>query len=103
LEGIGNVLNNHRQCLRDGFQDSIVRVALSAPEIVDLKALAWLLKLPALAEKSKIQDFIANTPGETMAQLMNVPTKFRRSMFHDHLFTILQSCAPGVEMGEPMS
>ena len=95
LEGIENVLNNHRQCLRDGFQDSIVRVALDAPEIVDLKALAWLLKLPALAEKSKIQDFIANTPGETIVQLMNVPAGSGRSIFRDHLFTLLRSCAPG--------
>jgi len=95
LEGIENVLNNHRQCLRDGFQDSIVRVALDAPEIVDLKALAWLLKLPALAEKSKIQNFIANTPGETIVQLMNVPAGSGRSIFRDHLFALLRSCAPG--------
>jgi hypothetical protein len=36
LNGIENVLNKHRQRLKDGFRKSIVRAALDAPEVVDL-------------------------------------------------------------------
>ena len=95
LDSIENVVNKHRQCLRDGLRESIVRVALDAPDAVDLEALAWLLKRPALAEKAKIQDFIANTPGDTIVQLMSVPEGSGRVIFRDHLLTLLRSCAPG--------
>lgn len=40
LDGIENVLNKHRQRLKDGFRKSIVRAALDAPEVVDLNVLA---------------------------------------------------------------
>jgi hypothetical protein len=95
LDSIENVINRHRECLRDGLRESIVRVALDALDAVDLKALAWLLKRPALAEKTRIQDFIANTSGDTIIQLMSVPTESGRVIFRDHLFALLQSCAPG--------
>jgi hypothetical protein len=36
LDGIENVLNKNRRCLKDGFRKSIVRAALDAPEVVDL-------------------------------------------------------------------
>ena len=101
LESIENVVNKHRRCLRDGLRESIVRVSLDAPDAVDLKALAWLLKRPALAEKTRIQDFIANTPGDTIVQLMSVPTESGSIIFRDHLLALLQSCAPGtVELDE---
>ena len=101
LESIENVVNKHRRCLRDGLRESIVRVSLDAPDAVDLKALAWLLKRPALAEKTRIQDFIANAPGDTIVQLMSVPTESGSIIFRDHLLALLQSCAPGtVELDE---
>ena len=95
LDGIENVVNYHQQCLRDGLRESIVRVALDAPGAVDLQALAWLVKRPALAEKTRIQGFIANTPGETIVQLMSVPTESGRLIFRDHLLALLRSCTPG--------
>jgi hypothetical protein len=95
LDSIENVINKHRQCLRDGLRESVVRVALDAPDAVDLKALAWLLKRPALAEMTRIQDFIANTPGDTIIQLMSVPTESGSAIFRDHLLALLQSCVPG--------
>ena len=95
LDGIENVVNEHRKCLRDGLRESIVRVALDAPDAVDLKALAWFLKRPALAEKARIQDFIANTPGDTIVQLMSVPIESGRDIFRDHLLALFRSCAPG--------
>jgi hypothetical protein len=95
LDGIESVVNEHRRCLRDGLRESIVRVALAAPDAVDLKALAWFLKRPALAEKTRIQDFIANTSGDTIVQLMSGPIESGSVVFRDHLLALLRSCAPG--------
>lgn len=95
LDGIETVVNEHRKCLKDGLGESIVRLSLDAPDAVDLKALAWLLKRPALAEKTRIQDFIANTPGDTIVQLMSVPIESGRVVFRDHLLSLLRSCVPG--------
>ena len=60
---------------------------------VDIKTLAWLLKLPTMAEKGKIRDFVVNTPGGMLAQLMAVPIESGRIVFRDHLLALLQSCA----------
>lgn len=95
LDGIENSFDKHRMCLRDGFRASIVRGALDAPVVVDLKALAWLLKLPALAEKSKFQGFVSNIPGEIVIKLMSTPIESGRIVFRDYLLTLLRSCAPG--------
>jgi Family of unknown function (DUF6535) len=95
LDGVENLLDKQKRCLKDGLRQSTARAALETSEIVDLKALAWLLKLPALAEKSRIQDFITNIPGVTIVQLMSVPAESGRIIFRDHLLALLRSCAPG--------
>ncbi len=94
LNSNDNSLDKHRKSLKDGFRLSIIQGALEAPAVVDVKALVWLLKLPAMAEKSKIQDFVANTSGEMLVQLMSVPTESQRIIFRDHLLALLRSCAP---------
>jgi hypothetical protein len=94
LGGTEDSLDKHRKCFKDGFRIGIVQGALDAPVAVELKALAWLLKQPAMAEKSKFQDFIANAPGDTTVQLMSVPDESGRIIFRDHLLTLLRSCAP---------
>jgi hypothetical protein len=94
LGGVEDSLDKHRKRLKDGFRFSIIRGALDAPVVVELKALAWLLNQPAMAEKSKIQDFIANAPEDTTVQLMSVPDESGRLVFRDHLLTLLRSCAP---------
>ena len=93
LESTENSLDKHRRRLQDGFRYSVVRGALDAPVVVDLKALAWLLKRPAMAGKNKIQEFVANAPGDTIVQLMSIPIEFGRTVFRDHLLTLLRSCA----------
>ena len=95
LEGVENTLNNHVKCLKDGFRESIVQGALDSPSVVDLQGLAWMLNRPALAEKSKIEDFVASAPEDTIVQLMSAPIKSGSVVFRDHLLSLLQSCTPG--------
>jgi hypothetical protein len=95
LEGAESHLDEQRRRLKDGLRQTTARAALETPEIVDLKALAWFLKLPALAEKTRIQDFITNIPGDTIIQLMSTPTESGRIIFRDYLLALLRSCAPG--------
>ena len=95
LQTIGGSVKKHGRRLKYGFRRSIVPVALGAPETVDLKAITWLFKLPGLAEKSKIQDFVSCIPGATIVQLMSTPIESGKVIFRDHLLSLLQSCAPG--------
>lgn len=95
LGGVENLLNETRRRLKDGLRQSTARTAVETPEILDLKALAWLLELPALAEQNRVQDFITDIPGDTIVQLMSIPTESRRIIFRDHLLALLRSCAPG--------
>ena len=53
LGGTEDSLVKHRKCLKDGFRIGIIQGALDAPVAVELKALAWLLKQPAMAEKAR--------------------------------------------------
>jgi Family of unknown function (DUF6535) len=101
LNTMDNSLDKHGKYLKDGFRFSIIQGALEAPVVVDVKALAWLLKLPAMAEKGKIQDFVVNTPGDMLAQLMSVPIESGSIVFRDHLLALLRSCVPHtVELDE---
>jgi Family of unknown function (DUF6535) len=93
LSSVDNSLDKHGKYLKDGFRFGIIQGALEAPVVVDVKALAWLLKLPAMAEKSKIQDFVVNTPGDMLAQLISGPIESGRIVFRDHLLALLRSCA----------
>jgi hypothetical protein len=95
LEYIENSLNRHKQRLMDGFRRSIVNDALSEPQNIDVKALTWLFQLPALADKSKIEKFVAGIPGEMISQLFSNPPKHGKNPFRDRLFALLRSCAPG--------
>jgi Family of unknown function (DUF6535) len=67
---------------------SIIKGALKAPVDVDVKALAWLFKLPAFADQNKVQEYLADVPGEMVVQVMNDPVHFRA-----RLYALLQSCA----------
>ncbi|KAI0276870.1 hypothetical protein BGY98DRAFT_1097873 [Russula aff. rugulosa BPL654] len=101
LNSTDNSLDKHGKYLKNGYRFSIIQGALEAPVVVDVKALAWLLELPAMAEKGKIQDFIVNTPGDLLAQLMSVPIESGRIVFRDHLLSLLRSCAANtVELDE---
>jgi Family of unknown function (DUF6535) len=85
----------HRQKLGRGFHGSIIQKALDAPADVDIKALTWLLRLPALAEKSKFQDFVADIPAGTLVQLMNTRCESGECVFGNWLLDLLRSCVPG--------
>ena len=94
MNSIDNSLVNHGKYFKDGFRFSIIQGALEAPVAVEVKALTWLLKLPAMAEKGKIQGFVVNTPGDMLAHLMSVPVESGSIAFRDHLLALLRSCAP---------
>jgi hypothetical protein len=53
-----NVVEERARRLKDGFRGSIIQGALNASMDVDLRALGWLFKLPALANtgRGKVQD-----------------------------------------------
>ena len=95
LDRIGNDLNWHAQCIRDGLQGSIVEDALRAPRDKDIKALNWLFQLPAFARKRKIERFLASLPGATIIQLFTNPPEDGNITFRERLSALLQSCAPG--------
>jgi hypothetical protein len=95
LQTIGSSVKKHGERLKYGSRRGIIPVALRAPETVDLKAITWLFKLPALAEKSKIQDLVSCIPGATIVQLMSTPIESGKVIFRDHLLSLLQSCDPG--------
>jgi len=46
-----------------------------------------------MVEKDKIQDFVANTPGDMLAQLMSEPIESGKIVFRDRLLALLRSCA----------
>ena len=71
------------------FQEIVAKSVLGLSQDTDIKALMWLIQLPAFAEKSKFQRFVASIPGETIIQL------FRNITFREHLSTLFRSCAPG--------
>ena len=94
LGSTDNYLDKHWEYLKGGFQSSIIQGALEAPVVVDVKALAWLLKMPVMAEKGKFQELAVNTPGYMLAKLLSQPIKSGNFGFRDHLLALLQSCAP---------
>ena len=88
-------VKKHGQRLKDGFRESIVQGALHEPNI-DVAAIAWWLQLPALAEESKTQDFVARIPAQTIIQLISDPIESRKLIFREHLLTLLRSCGPDI-------
>ena len=101
MKNTDNYLDKRRKDLKGGFQFGIFQAALEAPVVVDVKALAWLLKLSGMADKGKFQDFIVNTPGDMLSQLMSGPVESGSIVFRDRLLSLLQSCAPHtVELDE---
>ncbi|KAH9973510.1 hypothetical protein BGW80DRAFT_1458997 [Lactifluus volemus] len=67
-----------RNISRTGFGGSIIKGTLKAPVEVEVEALRWLFKLPALADKCKA--------GATSIWSRGI-------RFRDHLHTLLRSCA----------
>ncbi len=90
-------VDKHGKRLKDGLRQTIVQGALQASDIVDVRALTWWLQLPAQAEESKAQDFLACIPEKTVIQLMRDPDPIesRKQIFREHLLTLLRSCGPG--------
>ncbi|KAH9172719.1 hypothetical protein EDB89DRAFT_856587 [Lactarius sanguifluus] len=87
-------VKKHGKRLKDGFRGTIVQRAIEASADVDPKALTWLLNEPALADKSKIQEFVDSIPGDTIVQLISTPIHSGK-IFSQHLSTLMRSCIPG--------
>jgi hypothetical protein len=54
-----------------------------------------MFQLPTLAEKSKIQMFVACLPGETIIQLLSQYPQDGKVAFRHRLSTLFRSCTPG--------
>jgi hypothetical protein len=93
LQWVEDAVNKHKQRLKDGFRENILRWAGKAADIVDVKALTWWFKLPALAEESKAQDFFACIPKEMIIRLMH--DRASKDVVKEHLLTLLRSCGSG--------
>jgi hypothetical protein len=87
-------VKKHGNRLKAGFRGTIIQRAIDASEDVDPKALTWLLNEPALADKSKIQEFVESIPGDTIVQLISAPIHSGK-IFSQHLQTLFRSCTPG--------
>jgi hypothetical protein len=87
-------VNKHRTRLKDGFGRTIMQRHFRASDNMDLEALTWWLKQPALSEESQAQDFLACLPKETIVQLMY--DRSRKFIFSGHLYTLLRSFGPGL-------
>ncbi|KAH9962312.1 hypothetical protein BGW80DRAFT_1255672 [Lactifluus volemus] len=61
-----DALSKHGKRLKDGFPKSVVQGALDAPVGVDLNALTWMLELPALAERKKVQNMFISVINSTL-------------------------------------
>ena len=94
LRFFDDAVKKHKQRLKDGFRETIVRGARDAAGSVDVKALTWWLQLPALAEESKAQDILECIPKETIVQLMSGPIDSGKLVFREHLLSLLRSCGP---------
>ena len=85
-------VKKHKQRLKGGFRETVVRGALAAPDYVDIMALTWWLQLPAMDEESKAQYVLECIPDETALRLMSVPTESGKLGFRDRLLSLLRSC-----------
>jgi hypothetical protein len=81
-----------KQRLKRGLRGNIFRHAQAAPVDVDLSALTWLLQRPAMAEKSKFQEFVDHIPPQTLVQLSSLDDESGERTIRDHLSTLLRSC-----------
>ncbi|KAN0130500.1 hypothetical protein V8E53_011586 [Lactarius tabidus] len=93
-ELLDDSVRKHGKRLNDGIQGTIIWKANDASAEVDPEALTWLLNGPAMADKSKIQEFVSSMPGTTIVQLFSSPVNDGK-LFSQHLSALLQSCTPG--------
>jgi len=92
--GFRHAFRKHTQRVKDGLRWSIIRQALEVPLAEDLKGFTWLLQRLAMADNSKIQEFVDSIPGETLLQLsyIRVPADSEQMTIHKHLSNLFQSC-----------
>jgi hypothetical protein len=75
----------------DGIRGTILWRAMDSSVGVDPKTLTWLLNGPPLADKNKIQEFLANIPGYIIVQLVGGPVRYGK-IFTQYLSTLMRSC-----------
>jgi len=92
-----DAFQKYTQRVKDGLRRSIIHQALHAPLAADIQALTWLLQRPAMADKSKIQEFVDSIPGATLLQLsyVRVPVDSGQITIHVHLSNLFRSCTQG--------
>jgi len=88
-------VKKHQRRLKDGFRESIIQGAINAPIGLDRKALTWLFRILALADKSKLSNFVASIPGDKAIELVTPPFDSGKIVFREPFLNLLQSYAAG--------
>ncbi|KAH9074296.1 hypothetical protein EDB83DRAFT_2356101 [Lactarius deliciosus] len=87
-------VKKHGKRLKEGSMHTSILRAIEASADVYPKALIWFLNESALADKSKIQEFVGSIPGDTIVQLISAPIHSGK-IFSQYLSTLMRSCVPG--------
>jgi hypothetical protein len=88
---LDNSVKKHEKRLKDGIRGTILWRAIDASVSVDPKTLTWLLNGPPLADKNKVQEFLASIPGYIIVQLIKGPVRYEK-IFTQYLSTLMRSC-----------
>ena len=80
-----------------GLRKSVAYGAQRTPEDLELKALNWLLHVPALSEDNTFQNFVSTLTEDTVPRLLqpHAPDIQSSSSFSHRLRDLLWTCLPG--------
>ena len=87
----------HRCCLKEGFQRTVIRTALNAPVDVDRVALTRFFSELTL-DRSEFLTFMASIPRHEIVRIMTPPFESRGIVFREHLLTLIKSCTVGTNV-----
>ena len=85
-------IKKHGNCLKNGLDRSTLEVTKYASDYKDGKILTRVLNYLALDDISKLRNFVATIPRNTLAQLMRPPIKSGVMALREPLLTLLRSC-----------
>ena len=79
---------------KDGLSRSVANGAQNAPEHRELKALNWLLHVPALGEDTTFQDFVSTLTDDTIQRMLQSSDPHSDTFFGSRLHDLLWTCLP---------
>jgi hypothetical protein len=101
LQSREGAVERHMGCLEHGLDKSSIE---NAPGDEDRRTLSWLLNFLALVDKSKLRNFVASIPRNTIAQLMTPPIESGAMVLREPLLTLVRGYAGTTAVGpdEPL-